>query len=449
MADASPPTGPRPLTSPAALTAGAQARLAGNLPRYYLYAFVRSFFIWLPIWIAFVLDEHRLAFATFAFLEIGYRLGIAGLEVPTGAIADRWGRGVSMALGAFTLGIALLLLVVGQGLAWVAASFALWAFADTLQSGADSALLYDTLKALGRDHEFERHAGRGQAASWTALLLAALISGPLADALSLETVIVIGAGISALAGVIALTLAEPPRLDSGPQRSYFANMAEAIRVVRQVPAVLTVIPFMAVFAGGLLIAQFYLVQPFLLDHAIPVGWKFSLLQTPALVTGIAGALVAARVVARFGERPTFVGIGLIGVGGFTVMALWDHLAAVAVFAVMGFALASTEPLVAGYIHRRVPSAQRATVLSLFALGMSLMFTPLFFGIGPAVDALGIPWAFGVGAMGMGGLGLASGIVWWRAHTPLPPAAPFAAVVVHVVPPGEAAAGSARPGPDAG
>ena len=78
--------------------------------------------------------------------------------------------------------------------------------------------------------------------------------------------------------------------------------------------------------------------------------------------------------------------------------------------------AAALPLVEGYINRRVPSDQRATILSLnhMAFALLVVFTlPL---LGYAVDRWDVRWTFGGAAAIMAVLTLIVGTLWARAHT---------------------------------
>ena len=81
----------------------------------------------------------------------------------------------------------------------------------TLYSGAGHALIYDTLRQLGRTQEYERHIGRSEALAFTSLLLATLLGGPLTALIGYQATILLGAMSMGVAGIIALFLREQTR----------------------------------------------------------------------------------------------------------------------------------------------------------------------------------------------------------------------------------------------
>ena len=113
------------------------------------YWFLRDFQLWIPVWIVFLTLERGFSLTQVTTAEGIFLVGVLVLEVPTGAVADRYGRSRSMALGAVVLGLAVLIFAFTTSFAILLVSFLLWSVATALMSGADSALLFDTLKAAG------------------------------------------------------------------------------------------------------------------------------------------------------------------------------------------------------------------------------------------------------------------------------------------------------------
>lgn len=125
------------------------------------------------------------AFAANAFFTAGQVL----FEVPTGALADTWGRRRSYLLGAATLLLSTLLyLVMWQTQAplfgWAIAS-ALIGLGFTFFSGATEAWLVDALAFSGFDENLESVFARGQIVAGVAMLTGSLAGGLIAQATNL------------------------------------------------------------------------------------------------------------------------------------------------------------------------------------------------------------------------------------------------------------------------
>ncbi len=123
-----------------------------NVPRYYLFSGLTSSMFWLPIWIIF-LQDRGLSLGQIGMLEVVALIVGAVMEVPTGVVADTYGRKVSLTIGAFLNGLALLALLTGVLSPVFLIGYILWNVSYTFFSGAGEALLYDSLKLAGRDAE--------------------------------------------------------------------------------------------------------------------------------------------------------------------------------------------------------------------------------------------------------------------------------------------------------
>ena len=85
-------------------------------------------------------------------------------EMPTGIIADRVSRRLSLFLSGATLALGLTVYILGQSFTVLAVAEVLFAIGMTFRSGANSAFLYESLARLGREQEYTRIEGR--ATSW-------------------------------------------------------------------------------------------------------------------------------------------------------------------------------------------------------------------------------------------------------------------------------------------
>lgn len=354
--------------------------------------FLRDFQLWIPVWIVFLTEERGFSLTQVTAAEGLFLAGMVSLEVPTGAVADRWGRSRSLALGALTLAASVLIFAFTTSFPVLLASFLLWSLAAALMSGADMALLFDTLKHDGRDSEFERFAGRGMAMSWAGAGIATLLGGPVAALTDIRTTIFIGAATCLGAMVLALAIHEPAHSPKAAEEAAAegGHIREAFRTVWSNRELRVTVLLMAGLMAGIESVH-YLTQPYLIDRGVEVGVWFSALQVPLFVAGIVGALLAPRLVARDSStRPLVLG-GLLGAAGCFALAATPGTAAfIALPLVVGMG-GALHPIGSGYVNRRVDSARRATVLSISGMGMSVTMAVLAPVLGFATDSWGV-WA---------------------------------------------------------
>lgn len=367
-----------------------------NITLLYAYWGLREFQLWIPVWVVFLTLEQGFTLTAVTSVEGLYLVGIVLLEVPTGAIADRYGRSRSLALGAFTLGVAVLLFAFATSISILVISFLLWSVAHTLMSGADMALLFDTLKLKRDEASFERIAGRGTALSWAGAGVATFLGGPVAALTDIQFTIYVGAATCVVTGFIALAMKEPPHTRGESNEAYWAGIGRAfVETWRNLDLRWVILLSGAGYAA--IEAVQYLVQPYLLDRGVEVGFWFSALQVPMIFAGAGGALFAGYVGGRMGAIIALLSIPVGAVGAYLALAaapgLWAYAAIPALFA-----LASCmEPITAGYVNRRIASSNRATILSMQSMVGSLTLAALAPAAGIITDEWGLVAAFFAGA----------------------------------------------------
>jgi MFS family permease len=334
---------------------------AANIRRFYLFRLLAGFQLWGAIWVLYLQRERGLSLAEVTLLDGPFWLVIVLAEIPTGAVADRWGRKLSLLLGGLSLSVAILVFGLATSFWWLLLSYLVWGIANTLESGADAAFLYDSLSAVGRAEEFPRVLGRVRACDLTAGTLGALVGAPLAAATSLATPIIVSAGLTLLGVLVVLSFREPHRHGAGPRPHYAAILRQAAGLVVHTPALRAAIALravvMAVSAAGMIF-----FQPFLAELDVPVE-NFGLLRLPRELVAIAGSLVAYRLAARLGERAALSALGAGVAVGLLALGAVTSLLGVLLFALVGFCTAALGPLTSALVNRHAPAHLRATVMS--------------------------------------------------------------------------------------
>lgn len=383
-------------------------RYERNIRRFYAYKFLMNFQLWLPIWILYLQRSRGLSLTQITSLDAPFWLLIVLAEAPTGAVADRWGRRRSLLLGALVYSAAIFLFGVGRTYWELLIAYLVWGVAQTLGSGADTAFLFENLRALGREGEFRKALGRVQAFESGAALIAALIGAPLAAATTLSFPIVLSAGIALLAALVVLRMREPPGAP-GERPAYFGIMREAVLYTVRHRSLRAMILLRAVILGlGLAISLF--TQPFLAEQGVPVA-GFGLLLTPMRLLAIGGALTAYRVAHRTGEKRLYLGAGVMMVAAMLLLAAIPHLAVFPMFAVVSLVVVTFGPVSNDFVNRHSPAHLRATISSLGQMAFSLVlaiFEPL---MGFIADRSSLTGMFFTAAVATASLGGGAFLLW--------------------------------------
>ena len=149
-----------------------------NVRRYRAFYFFYDLQWWMPIWVAFLIDDQDFSFTKITRIGVPFWIIVAFGQVPAGALSDRWGRVWSLRAGAVLYAASMLSFGLAEPFAPIMLSWILWAFAFAIVTGADSAFLHDSLKADGRESQFEKIAGRTFAVRSVAVVVATLLGAP-------------------------------------------------------------------------------------------------------------------------------------------------------------------------------------------------------------------------------------------------------------------------------
>ena len=355
------------------------------------------------------------AFAANAFFTAGMVL----FEVPTGIVADSWGRRASFLLGTATLVVTTLLYlwlwsVHGPFWAW-ALSSVLIGLGFTFFSGATEAWLVDALTATGFDGPLDPVFARGQVFAGIGMLLGAGGGGFLAQGAGLQAPYLLRAGILvlmfALAAVLMRDLGFTPRRGaiSGEMRRITTRSFEYGLKVRPVRWLMLAAPF----TGGVGIYVGYALQPHLLNlwgdqraYAI-AGLSAALLAAAQIV----GGLLAPRLRGLFARRTGMLlaTLGLSAVAVLLIGLIPNFWVVLALIALWGLLSAAGTPVRQAYLNGMIPSSERATILSFDSLMASTGGVVAQPALGRAADIWGYPFSFvlsaGVSAWGLPFVGL--------------------------------------------
>jgi MFS family permease len=340
------------------------------------------------------------AFATNAF----FTAGMVVFEVPTGVVADTWGRRTSYLLGTITLAVSTLL----YWWMWRAhAPFWSWAIASmllglgfTFFSGALEAWLVDALEFAGYRGQLDVVLGRGQMVTGVAMLGGSLAGGAIAQVTSLGVPFLLRVGVLVLMFVVAFVLMK----DLGFTPESLAHPIQRMRTVlrasiehglgnRPVRWLMLAAPF----ASGSGFYAFYAAQPYLLElYGDPNAYSVAGLAA-ALVAGtqILGGWAAPKIRRRFALRTTtLILTASTSAAALVLLGLVHGLAAALVLlAIWGMMFAADDPIRQAYINDMIPSKQRATVLSFDSLLGNSGGVVLQPALGRVADVYGYPLSF--------------------------------------------------------
>lgn len=337
-----------------------------------LFSTLAASFIW-GINTLFLLDAGLSSTAAFTANAL-FTAGMVLFEVPTGVVADTWGRRVSYLLGSVTLAVSTVL----YWLAWQAhAPFWAWAATSVLLglgftffSGATEAWLVDALKFTGFKGSLESVFAKGQIVSGAAMLSGSVLGGLVAQWTNLGVPYLLRGLALVVTFVVAFLYMRDwgfvPRSGRHPGREMGQVVRASVRYGlgnRPVRWMMLAAPF----TFGVGIYAFYAMQPYLLElYGDEQAYSIAGLAA-AIIAGaqIAGGMAAPRVRLLFRNRTSALLAGLLlEIGLLALLGLTGTFwVAVGLLVLWGLAAAATLPIRQAYLNGLIPSEQRATVLS--------------------------------------------------------------------------------------
>jgi MFS family permease len=400
------PRGPKGQGS-TTLTAHALDR---DLKRFRLFRFLSTSYFFLPVLVKFF-QGRGLDFTQIALLNSVYAATAVLFEVPTGVLADRFGRRRAMVLGSLLMAFGCLVDAWGHGFWTFALGEGLLALGMTLSSGADSAYLYDLLRSTGQEHLYRKMEGSATASKLVGAAGALLLGGLLGSHHTDDTYVAT-AVICTLAALVASSLGERPFARS--YGGFWPQMRDAARGV----AVLRPLRFAVGFSVLIfvLLRMGLYMHPAYLDAAgLDVAYTGAAMAVLSMV-GAFGALKIEKVRRVLGESSLIWGLPLTLAVTYFVLGRWFRFWGIALLSVQSLVNGIYSPLSKELLNREIAhSGQRATVLSVESMARRLAFGAFAPMAGLVIDKRGLHSGFYVCALGgfVGGVGLLIYSVWRR------------------------------------
>ena len=387
-----------------------------NIRLYRWFQFFQGLLFWQAVW--FLYFQGTLSAAEAVLLYAIFNVATTALEVPSGWMSDRLGRRPTLIAAGLTGVGGAALLATGDSFVLFCAAQVLIGASKAFSSGTDSAFLYESLAATGREAEVEHHELAAWRFSFAALALSAVTGG-------LLYVVDITAPFwaSTAAGLVVLALAlafrEPPQeIDEATPLSQLGILRAALR-----QPVLAWLFVLSVAMYGFSHLPFVFGQPFILDALAKAGLAA---EAPVVSGGVTSAMMVISVAASlFAPRlRSYLGLPAILLLAFAmqialcgVLALSDSLIVIAFLFLRMVPDSLSRPFLLARVQSLLTNGGRATYLSLQSFCGRLAFAGTLYLVSRTMagteemDHAGIQtvlgWSVLVGVVILAGLVLAA------------------------------------------
>ncbi|MDX9880678.1 MAG: MFS transporter [Prolixibacteraceae bacterium] len=334
-------------------------QLPGNILNLYLIKISKWFNLVMPVVVLFY-QENGMNMQQIFMLKSIYSLGIVVMEIPSGYLADVWGRKKTLLTGA-VLGSA--------GFALYSFSYGFWAFAAaelvlgigySFISGADAAMLYDTLKTSKKEGEYIKQEGRITSAGNFSEAFAGICGGLLAT-ISLRMPFYFQFVIASVAVPAAFFLKEP-RVHA---KELAVGFRSTMQTVKQtfLHVELRSALLVSSFTGTASLTFAWFAQPYFQKAGLPVA-LFGLAWTLLNLSAGVSAFWSYKAERRLGQKNSLLMI-ITGLSLGYILAAWKIcLAGIAILFFFYMMRGVAHPILKDYINRHTSSEVRATILSL-------------------------------------------------------------------------------------
>ena len=346
--------------------------LRNNIKNIYWMMFFQSFMIIIAIFVP-LLQRHGLSMSQVLQTQALFAFVVAFSEVPSGYLADLWGRKNTIVIGQGLIALAYLWLLPADSFLDYLIYEGLMGLGISLSSGADLALLYDTQTALNEQNSEVRTAHGKHISRLVAIEgYGGAVSGLAASFLTLlgfDWVLWAQFFCGFFALSFALCLVEAPRHIS--LEGHQQNARKVINTMVRQPMVRWIT--LAIMAFSLMgLYAFWVYQKYWEFNGIPVSWFGYPWALHCVLRGLVGQW-AHEIEAGLGWEKVFIvsaALPIIGLFGMGLFGGWPGIAFT-----LGLVISRGLNTVVFYnaLNQRVEGEFRATVNSIVSLGTRGLF----------------------------------------------------------------------------
>ncbi len=340
--------------------------VGNNTTIYYLYKLLSNSAMRGPILVTFMTTFCKMPLYEVYFCEACCVTFLAILQIPMGALADSWGRSKTVRIGCLILVVELVCFACSREhiLLWIGNAF--WALGTSLVSGADSALIYDSLKQTSTNKaeletRYRKMEGRSSAYSMTLTALLCLTCGYFAQ-IDIRIPVIVDTLIMLLAFTITFAFTEPNiGISEQVKINYRHHMKESISQIMSQKHILWIISF-STLIGVTSKLWFFTYNPYFESVGLDLkyfGLAFFTLNVVCAISSHYADQICRRI-----ENPTgvllsilIITISIIAMGVF--ISKWS----IGLIFFQNLVRGYLSPFVNNMLHKRIGSENRATILS--------------------------------------------------------------------------------------
>jgi len=312
----------------------------------------------LPI-LALYMEKSLFSITNVALIFAIEAIAMAFFEMPTGAVADLFGRKKTMILAYISTLASLLFLYIGGSMLMFICYAILNAFGRSLASGTDSALIYDTLKEENKERHFKKIIGTYYALWPLGAAAGSIIGGHLAEiSLSLP---VLATSLPLSISLIILLYLKEPDYEKENHKNIFLHMKNTSQLILKNKQLLIIVTglFLILAFGETLFA----LNPLFFEFKqIPIVY-FGYISAICFFLSSVGHYLSHSISETLGDKATLLLCVFFTPLLFLFATLSIGFVAVSFFLMSTFFYGLRTPVIHHLMNQEVSSGKRATLIS--------------------------------------------------------------------------------------
>jgi len=361
-----------------------------NILFYYLTEFLNNLLFFIPIYVAF--QNHYLTLTQMGLLASVRYILMFLMELPTGVFADLWGRRISCAIGAIFDALGLFLIVLMPSSLWIVVGTLIRAVGESAMSGANTALIYDTLKENNREEEYTTIATREGIFTQIALIFATLVGGFLY--VISQTLPFLFSGISIFVSVFLYLNMKEPRLDSTKYSwsDYINNTKNGVKELFKNTYTRYLSIYFMLIAGITWSWMTYINLVFINSLGFAESTQGIILSSARIVNAVIIGFIAIKILKFTRAYGAWIHPIIMGVGSLFALIPNPVSNVIAIIPLM-FASTLRFNLLNKLTNEVFDSRHRATSLSALNLLMGIIYSIIVAVSGPLVELTSPRWIY--------------------------------------------------------
>lgn len=351
---------------------------------------VYGFLLLTPIIVLFW-RENGLSMTEIMILQSLYSAAVILLEVPSGYVADVFGRRKTLLASGTAATAGMIGYSLGHNFVDFLIAELIWAFGMAFLSGADTALLYDSLAELGEEAQYKKHWGRANYYYLLSAAAASLLGGFIGD-FNLRWPLFAQIPIIALLIPLSYSLKEPDHHKdiSKDERATIREIIKGSIVDR--PELRWLMIYGALITATLQ-AGFWLYQPYFELTGLDVAY-FGVIFAAFNVISAGSSKYAYLIEEKIGKTVSLILLMVLTVASFFLLSKITVIFGFTFIFLQQLVRGFSKPVISDYVNELISSDRRSTILStqsLISRGLQALGFPL---VGWISDAYSIGHAFG-------------------------------------------------------